>query len=161
MKPRPDQEQLLSDVLASGADIGFREALLGETLLLARRRRQWRQARRGVTTLVVLALAATGVWWALLPDAAEPWSAMGCQVVHSQPLRPDELVATKPLAPDQLIASVATKDMVITVSGGFREIGDDELLALAAPQVAALVRRGPHEAELILVQANPPSSETH
>ncbi|HEY9174624.1 MAG TPA: hypothetical protein VI136_20250 [Verrucomicrobiae bacterium] len=42
-----------------------------------------------------------------------------------------------------------------TVLGGYREIGDDALLALAAPRVAALVRRGPHEAELIFVEPEP------
>jgi hypothetical protein len=37
--------------------------------------------------------------------------------------------------------------------GQFREIGDDELLALAEPKPAALVRLGPHTAELVVLNA--------
>ncbi len=39
MKPLTDQERLLDDVLTNGMPDGFREALLGETVRLARRRR--------------------------------------------------------------------------------------------------------------------------
>jgi len=160
MNHSPDHRHLLADVLADTSPAGFREALLEETLRLARRRRQWRQARRGAAAMAALALAAGGVWWKLSgPANAKP--ATGCPLVHTQPLSPAQIVTSQPLAANQRIASVACANVVLTVSGGFREIGDDELLALAAPQVAALVRRGPHEAELIVVQPNEPSPKSN
>jgi hypothetical protein len=152
MNHSPDHRHLLAEVLADTSPAGFREALLGETLRLARRRRQWRQARRGAAVIAVLALALGGVWWKLSwPPKAKPTASY--LLVRTQPLSPAQIVTTQPLSPGQL---------VLTVSGGFREIGDDELLSLVAPQVAALVRRGPHEAELIFVKpgdeaSNPPN----
>ena len=63
------------------------------------------------------------------------------------------IVTTQPVRPGQLVASFAGANIVRTTltSGRYREIGDDELLALASPRPAALVRHGPHEAELILI----------
>jgi hypothetical protein len=156
MNHSPDHRHLLADVLADTSPAGFREALLGETLRLARRRSQWRQVRRSAAVMAALVLAVAGLWWKLSgPAKAKP--ATGCLVVRTQPLSPAQIVTTQRLAPAQLVASVACANVVLTVSGGFREIGDDELLALVAPQVAALVRRGPHEAELIFVETNEPS----
>ena len=42
---------------------------------------------------------------------------------------------------------------IATVSGGYRLINDDELLALLADKPAALIRTGPHSEELVF--ANP------
>jgi len=67
---------------------------------------------------------------------------------------------TQPLAPNQLAVSIATVREVQTVAGSFREVGDDELMALAAPQVVALVRRSPHEAELIFVSSPSEDSDS-
>ena len=41
-----DNERLLDDMLSEAVPADFREALLGETLRLACRRRRWRQTRR-------------------------------------------------------------------------------------------------------------------
>jgi len=155
MNHSPDHRRLLADVLAGTSPAGFREALLGETLRLARRRRQWRQVQRGAAVMAALALVAGGVWWKL-SGPAKAKLATGCLVVRTQPLSPAQIVTSQPLAANQHVASISCANVVLTASGGFREIGDDELLALAAPQVAALVRRGPHEAELIFVK---PSDE--
>ena len=152
MNPAPDNERLLDDVLADATPAGFREALLGETLRLARRRRHWRQTQRAVTVLAVLVLATIAGWRAWVPGPSKPELSASYQLVRSRPLRAEQILTTQPLAAGRVVATVATMDVIYTASGSFREIDDDELLALAAPRVAALVRRGPHEAELVFVQ---------
>jgi len=152
MNPASDNERLLHDVLADATPVGFREALLGETLRLARRRRHWRQMQRAVTVLAVLVLATIAGWRAWVPGPSKPELSASYQLVRSRPLRAEQILTTQPLAAGRVVATVTTADVIFTASGGFREIGDDELLALAAPRVAALVRRGPHEAELVFVQ---------
>lgn len=154
MNREPENERLLTDVLSEAAPADFREALLGETLRLARQRRQFRQARRVCGVLAVLAVAAIVIVRSLPQRSVKPQpSSASYQLVRSQPLSAGQIVVTRPFAPQQIVASVETASVVHTTpdSGGFREIGDDELLAIA-PQPAALVRRGPHEVELVLVK---------
>lgn len=43
------------------------------------------------------------------------------------------------------------REFVVTIRGAYREVGDDELIALAAPHVVALVRRSPNHAELVFL----------
>jgi hypothetical protein len=156
MNPASDHERLLHDVLAAATPAGFREALLGETLRLARRRRRWRQTRRAGGALAVLALALIGGWRVWVTEPVKSEIPASDQWVRSQPLRPDQIVRTQPLPIFNLVATVTTADVIHTVRGGFREIDDDELLALATPRVAALVRRGPHAAELVFVPSGEP-----
>ncbi len=154
MNREPENERLLTDVLSEAAPADFREAMLGETLRLARQRRQFRQARQVGGVLAVLAVAAIVIVRSLPQRLVKPQPSIASyQLVQSQPLSAGQIVATRPFAAQQIVASVETASFVHTIpgSGGFREIGDDELLAMA-PQPAALVRRGPHEAELVLVK---------
>lgn len=155
-------ERLLSDVLSEGVAAEFREGLLNQTLRLARRHRRFRQARRAATALAVVAGAGLLVWrhsppgpgLASLPN--RPYT-----LVRTQPLPVNAWVVTKPLAPANLIASARTGSIVVTAKTGVpvRVISDDELLALA-PKPAALVRYGPHSAELVLVNlARQPQAE--
>ena|SRR6266550_43032 len=151
-----DHEHLLADVLAGEDGAGFREALLSETLRLTRRRRHFRQARRAVPVVAVIVGLCWLLWHSLprpgkLPEAKQQNYA----VVHSQPLPADALVTTRPLANDRLVASLTNVQRVQSAQGGgqFREIDDDELLALAEPKPAALVRLGPHTAELIVLNS--------
>ncbi len=152
MNDPADNERLLTDVLADEA--GFREALFSETLCLARRRRRIRQARRAVSAVVVLVGLATLVWQSLSPRGVVPQTAgKSYGVVHTQPLPEAALVTTKPFSADRFVASVANASIITTPasSGQFQEIGDDELLALAAPRPVVLVRLGPHSQELVFV----------
>ena len=149
-----DNERLLTDVLADASHAGFRQALLGETLRLARRRRQLRQTQRALATLAVLVVAGILAWRGFSPrPAVRELLSASCQIVHSRPLDAAAIVTTQPLLPGQITSTAASKHIVtiVTTSGGFRVIDDDELLALAASRPVALVRRGPHEAELIFV----------
>ncbi|MFO1487781.1 MAG: hypothetical protein U1F65_04815 [Verrucomicrobiota bacterium] len=156
MNRRTDNERLLAEVLADESGAGFHEALLAETLRHVRRRRQWRRARRigGALALVV------GIGIAVWPRTARRVTpapeiagrpAATYQLVVSHPLLHGQLVTTSPGATEQVLSNVMTPGMVHTTSGGYHEVGDDELLALAAPQTVALVRRGPHEAELVFL----------
>lgn len=156
MNHLPDNEQLLKDVLAEESAAGFREALLGETLRQARSRRRRRLAQRLTGVLLVGCMAA----WLLprrpLPVAVGPAFPIcaGCETISSQPLPAAMIVSTQPIQPESMVASAAMADVLrtITARGGYREIGDDELLALS-PEPAALVRRGPHQAELVFISA--------
>ena len=157
MNQEPDNGLLLNDVLAEAASPDFREALLGETLRLARRRRRWRQTRRVAGIIVTLALLGIFVWQNNLPQ--QPVALMpvakakvkSYQLVHTQPLSAGAIVTTRPLSADRFVASAATIETLQTTAGNFRVINDNELLALVASRPAALVRVGPHSEELVFV----------
>lgn len=155
MTNKNDQERLLDDVLVGEADAGFHEALLAETLRLARKRRRFRHAQRvGGVLAVVSVIAAVAIWRnPRAPVIVPPPPAQNYQLTLSQPFPAASMVSTRPLAADQLVASKTLASVLHTTTmiGSYREVGDDELLALAAPQVVALVRRGPHEAELLFI----------
>ena len=158
MNPEPDHEPLLADVLAEDAPADFREAMLGETLRLVRRRRRWRQTRRAAILLVTLGLFAflVGQNFPPHPRSPTPVAKMkdkSYEQVRTQPLPAAAVVATRPLPDDQSTTSVATAEIVQTSTGTFRVITDDELLALVSPRPAALVRLGPDSERLIF--ANP------
>lgn len=168
MTRRTDNERLLTDVMVDGSDAAFHEALLGETLRLARRRRRFRQARRSVAAAAVLAgLAGLGVLVLenFSPRVVSPGLDKGhYTMVRTVPLPATAIVTTQPFAQNLLVASITTANVVETTpgSGLFREISDDELLAMVAPKVAAIVRHGPHRAELVVLEpadwdATPPN----
>jgi hypothetical protein len=158
MNHEADNERLLADVFSEGAPAGFREALLGETLRLAHRRRRWRQTRRTAALLVALGLLAVLVRQNFQPHLLTPVpvpkvKVKSYELVRTQSLSAGAIVVTRPLSANQLVASVATTEMIQTGSGNFRMINDEELLALVASRPAALVRLGPHSEQLVF--ANP------
>jgi len=155
MKLEPDNEQLLTDVMAD--DINFREALLGETLRLVRRRR-WRRTRQAAVSLSILSLVAIFAWQSLSRRPLAPAAGAArnsYQLVQTHPLPAAATVCTQPLADAELVSSSATVETIQTTngSGDFGVINDDELLALVASRPAGLVRTGPHSERLIF--ANP------
>jgi hypothetical protein len=156
MSRRTDQERLLADVLREETGDGFHETLLGETLRLARRRRQVRLVQRVAGACALLAVTATLALWrrphAPVMEARPP--AQNYQLTLSQPLPAGCVVSSRPLRADQVVGSMLAASVVHTTTGRYQVLGDDELLALA-PVPAALVRRGPHEVELVLV--SPPA----
>ena len=159
MNKRADQERLLTEVLREESGAGFHEALLGETLRLARRRRRIRLAQRVSGALAVVAvIAAIAVGRIPRVPVLTPTPALNYQLTLSQPLPAASIVSTRALSSDQIVVSAAVASIVktTTTSGGYDILGDDELLALA-PQPAALVRRGPREVELVLVNSSNPN----
>lgn len=146
-------ERLLNDVLGEGIAGDFREGLLGETLRRARRRRQFRQARKALPVLAAVAAAGLLLWHESVPGPRRAsLSAKPYALVLTQPLAPAAWVNTQPLSPASQVASGPTANVIVTAVAGIkvRNITDEELLALA-PKPAALVRFGPHAAELVFV----------
>ena len=158
MNRRTDQERLLADVLREETGDGFHEALLDETLRLARRRRQVRLVQRVGGVFAILAVTTAIAIWQRphAPVMVFHPPAPQYRLTLSQPLPASCVVSSRPLRTDQVVVSTLASRVVHTTAGRYQVLGDDELLALA-PQPAALVRRGPHEVELVFVS---PPAET-
>ena len=159
MNNRTDQKSLLAEVLAEASPTDFREVMLAETLRLARRRRQFRQVRQAAGVLAVTGLLAVLVaqQFSRQPDVSMPLAKkivkQSYELVRTQPLPAGALISTRKFSEAQFAASVSTVVAVATVSGGFRQINDNELLALLADKPAVLIRTGPNSEELVF--ANP------
>jgi len=159
MNNRTDQKSLLAEVLAEASPTDFREAMLAETLRLARRRRQFRQVRQAAGVLAVIGLLAVLVaqQFSRQPDVSMPLAKkivkQSYELVRTQPLPASALISTRKFSEAQFAASVSTAVAVATASGGFRQINDNELLALLADKPAVLIRTGPNSEELVF--ANP------
>jgi len=74
------------------------------------------------------------------------------KLVRTQPLPEIDLITTRQSSV-QIVASISAVAQISTTSGGFRQINDNELLALLAGKPAVLIRTGPHSEELVF--ANP------
>jgi hypothetical protein len=148
---RPPNKRLLSDVLAEETDAGFRDALLGQALRLAKRRRHFRKAQQAAYVCAVVAVVAVVSFRFVAP---KPISPRGLErpyvLVTTRPLPAGAIVSTSRDSSTALITSSPTVELVTTshAPGMLTELDDDELLALA-PSPAVLVRRGPHLAELV------------
>jgi hypothetical protein len=159
MSELPNQSRLLSDTLAEGSDKAFRELLLDNTLRRVRLRRRARQFRGPASALAVLVVSAALLWHHSGPrpgggENGKPYLAVG-----THPLAENSWVETQPFSTGRWLNSHRSAEIVTTAAGkgGFREIGDEDLLALAAPNPVVLVRHGPHLAELVF--AKPMSQE--
>ena len=148
-------DRFLADVLGEGVPADFREGLLNETLRLARRRRRFHRARGVASVLAVLATLGL-LLWHLSPPGRGPAGvpAKPYLLVRTRPLPRAAWIETKPFPWAGIVSSRATSQIVLTTKGAglIHEITDDELLALV-PRPAALVRLGPHLAELVFVSA--------
>jgi hypothetical protein len=159
MNNRSDQRPLLDDVLAEASPPDFRAALLGETLRLARQRRRRRQTRRAGGVLAGLLFAAWFAWQnhSVQPAAgrmaAKIPAVKNYQLVETQPLPAGAAVATKDFAEVKMISSAAAVTTIATSGGGFRFINDEQLLALAGPRPALLIRTGPDSEELVFADS--------
>ena len=94
------------------------------------------------------------VWRSLLPPVAPAEATQkNYALIRSQPLPAAAVVLTQPFATDPRVDPLPIVAQIRTPTGGgqFREIDDDELLALAQPKPAALVRLGPHAAQLVVL----------
>ncbi len=165
MNQQSDPERLLKDILSEGLSGEFRQALLGESLRLARQRRRVGHARRAAMALAVLAVFA-GLLWRILPTS--PVTAEKAQtttpLVRNSALPPTQLVSTRRLAGGEIVTSqpLPAEKLLTTMSatlflsptaadGQIRFIDDSELLALVGSKPVALMRRGPHAAELVFI----------
>jgi hypothetical protein len=156
MNNSPDNERLLADVLAEESEPGFRELLLSQTLHLVRRQRRFRKIRRATSAVAVIAGLLLLAWRFLpSPSNGPATPAKPYTLVHTQPLPASAIVGTTPFPPSDVITSVGSVEIIATsaVAHNFRELNDDQLLDLMTPTPALLVRRGPHTAELVFLNA--------
>ena len=153
MKPESEQHSLLDDVLSEAAPADFERALLDGTLRAVRRRRRMRQCSRGLAAAGVFAGIALAVWNALLPTTPVKLARPALHIVSSQPLPASMVTRTKPDSVVVVTSSLTTFVMVETgaIKDPFQEINDEQLLALAGRRPVALVRQGPHQAELLFL----------
>ena len=158
MKPTPDREQLLNDVLNEDADL---RATSLETLLLAARRR--RHARRRNRALLLTGLAVGGIITSLwsthrqLPIAAAPSPSpapTSTLVVESAPLSAGMWVQTTSSSVEIIASSTDSNSVLETPRGPgpSHEINDGELFALLAGRAAAIVRLPTGPAELLVLE---------
>ncbi|HXP59522.1 MAG TPA: hypothetical protein VN829_03470 [Dongiaceae bacterium] len=153
MNTDPAKNQLLDEVLADAASPAFRADLLRLTLERVQSRKQQRRRNRGLLAaacvLLVLATAARF----LSPPNAPKRGHDNPLVVHSRPLEAQMLVTTRPRGPGLVRSSASAIAWVRTspAKRTFDVIGDDQLFALLGGRPAALIRRGPARAELVLL----------
>lgn len=161
MKRRTDQEQLLNDVLAGEGAAGSNAAALKQLLQLARRRRRARVAWR-VGGAAVIAIVAVSAFLFQSGDpkpkaelAGAPVVPNSYETVTSVALTPEQLVSSHALPPELMVHSVSAVTVVQT-QATVPAVNDEELLELAKPNIAVLVRRSPLEVELVFVE--PPTT---
>jgi hypothetical protein len=154
MDELPNNERLLDDVLAEETDPVFREALLGQTLHLVRRKQRFRKIGRVASGVAVFAALLLMVWNFVPSRSNVPTSPVKTYtLVRTQALPPAAIVETKPFT-DLTTTSTSVMEIILTSASAheFGVVNDDQLLELV-PASAILVRRGPHTAELVF--ANP------
>lgn len=164
MKRETDNEELIDDVLAEAAPPDFRDALLGETLGLVRRRRRFRHARNVTGILALLGLLGFLVWPKnpKLPALANVSPALksvpqapsgNYTLIGTQPLPGHSHVATQPITSAPVATSEPAVPIVQTTTGNYQVIDDKELLALVAGHPAVLIHTSPGSEKLVF--ANP------
>lgn len=142
---------LLSDVLAEGSDADFREALLGHTLHIVRRKRRFRKVRQvAYASLMIAGLALVSFHFLVPKPPLSKQFEPPYLLVTTQPLAANAVISTTQGHSIAFISNSPTIELVTTSESPpvLRELDDDELLALL-PSPALLVRRGPHLAELV------------
>jgi hypothetical protein len=151
MKPDPESDHLLDDLLAD--DAALRERLLAETLREVRGRRRRRQ---GVQVVLLGLLVVGGTLWG-------PWrqssNTSGIEVVRSVPLEPERWVITR-ASSLEIVTSKGGPAVVVTTEKAVPLIDDQELFALLAGRPAMLVRPLDGPARLILPDETAPPEDT-
>lgn len=156
MNERPQNERLLSDILAEETPENVREALLNQTLRLARRRRYIRRARLALAPVVLVAGVICFVWRPLIPSRPLLERVKTNMVAGAVSVSHEFLLETQPLSPVKLVTSVRSTKTVTTGLGyRAREIDDEDLLELASPNPVVLIRQGPHQVELVFANPQP------
>ena len=152
----PDPHRLLDEVLEETAPADFRSAVLEQTLRHVRRRRVARRTQRGLVAFALLVGLPLVIWrTVLIPQNHNGAGPAKMAKVSSQPPVAFMLIESKPGAVSIVTSSPGAVVMVETAAAkdSFKEISDDELLALVAGKPAVLVRHSPQQAELLFVNA--------
>ena len=150
MTSKSDKVDMLEEVLGESLPDGFREEILQHTLRSVRNRRRYRRACKMAGALAAVLVAGI-IFYAIWPKQLSRESAVpGYEVIRTSRFPSSSIVNTKPLPGDQLATAMVAVSVVHTQKSGFyRDITDDELLALATGRSGLLVRVGPGKQELI------------
>jgi len=150
---RSEHEELLADVLCDAKSGEFRTVVLAQTVQLARGRRLRRRVQRVASVVSALVLGAIVAWRAKPARDERSTIKETCAVVYTQPLSETAIVGTRAMRPGEVVETTGTIVVVSTKRDGgrFHFVNDAELMALAGPRPAVLVRVGPNEQELIFV----------
>jgi hypothetical protein len=160
MNNHADKENLLIEVFAEASPADFRAAMLAETLSVARRRRQFHQTRRVVGVLMVMGLVVIlfTQQFSKPPVISQPIAKkimkQNYELVLAQPMPISAVISTRTFTASQLVSSAGTVVEISTTTDGFREINDDQLLALLSDKPAVLIRTGPNSEELVFANAD-------
>ncbi|EEF60485.1 hypothetical protein [Pedosphaera parvula] len=151
------QNELWNDILSEVAPGEFREALLNQTLRRVRRRKQARRLGQGVMALALVIGTGLLLWQGKTNKIVKQPSLeiSGVEMISSRPMAASMMVQSVP-GLVELVSSKSTEMAFVDTQSPqqeFRKINDDELLALTEGKPAALIRKGPHEAELLIVDA--------
>jgi hypothetical protein len=153
-----DPNRLLDDLLAETAPADFRAGLLDRTLKQVRRKQLVRQWGRGTLAAAVVATAGLLVWRAPVPSGQRPATPPPASLilVSSQPPDPALMVTSSGGSFSTIATDVATLTVTETspANSHVRELDDDQLFELTKGTPTLLVRHGPHDAELLIVDAN-------
>src|SRR5262249_39303026 len=112
------REKLIADVLGEDSDPALREALLGRTLRLARRKRRLGKLRRAMPAVLAIAVLLLITVRLFRPGPSTPPAPdHPYTLVQTQPLPVTALVTTKALAAASLVQPSHSVAMVSTVRG--------------------------------------------
>jgi len=159
MHRRIDQEALLQDVLAGESAPDSTGPALDQLLELARRKRRTRRLQQTASAMaVIVAVVSIAFVQANVRGPREPSEPVyratsSYASVTSQALAPDQVISSQPLAMTQWIETTTSVAVVHSAANDLQPVNDAELLELARPNIAVLVRRSPQDAELVFVAA--------
>jgi hypothetical protein len=151
-----NENKLWEDMLSDVAPAEFRKALLNQTLGRVRRRKRMRRLGQGVMVGALVMVAGLLLWpGERRQTVQQPKPVLSnVEVVSSQPLDSSMVVQSVPGLVELVNSKPAELILVDTRREEIRRISDEELLALVGNRPAALVRKGPNEAELLIVDAS-------
>jgi hypothetical protein len=159
MRPEPDNDPFLRDVLGEETDDAFRAGVLDATLQRVRRQRRLRVAGRAAVAAVAIGLCGLWLWRPQAPmvvehrPAAPPAPVVPAYWVRSQPLPDTAVVRTSFHAVATVSSSPVGVALVTTSPATVERLDDDSLLELVAGHPAALVRWKDRPAELVFVNS--------
>ena len=152
----PDPHRLLDEVLEETAPADFRSAVLKQTLRHVRRRRVARRTQRGLVAFALLVGLPLVIWrTVVVPLNHNAVGPARMAKVSTQPPATIMLIESKAGAVSIVTSSVGSVVIIETAAAkdSFKEISDEELLALVAGRPAVLVKHSPQQAELLFVNA--------
>jgi hypothetical protein len=152
-----DKERLLNDVLEDERYRAFRSGMRSDILRELQHGRRKNTWARGALALAACVPVACAVYlWFAHEKASSTVGGSSVAIVHSRPLRGEEVVRTKDFeqtSADVLVVKTANAEIEVVKSrNATEEVSDQQLLELFKGQPVALVTVSPHERQLILLK---------